>query len=418
MVEFNDTTTTTTQLPSLRIAIDGNEANVVNRVGSNVYACEIIRELELITRTRSDINITVLLAQPALPHLPATRAGWEYLVVSPPKLWTQWALPIHLFWHKADYDVLFCPGHYAPRFSSIPYISSVMDLAFLKYPTDFKKSDQLQLTSWTEYSVKRAQKVVAISEFTKKEVCKIYSKQKNDVLVAYPSVSLESKPNWKHYEKFLRHHQITGPYILTVGTLQPRKNLIRLIEAFENIASEPVTNPALPQPLKKSGSIRTALTGKKPLNHKIKLVIAGKIGWLADEILQKIAQSPYQDQIITTGFVPDNIKVLLYQHAICTAMVSPYEGFGIPALEALTSGGIALTANTSSLPEVVGETGIMVNPLNVGSIANGLLQAVTLSARDRNRLIRAGKQHAHSFSWKNSAEQVLALLEEVVRHHA
>lgn len=416
MVTFlNNASSATALPPSLRIALDGNEANVAHRVGSNVYAGEIIRELELITRTRTDISITVLLAQPALPHLPAARPGWEYLVISPPKLWTQWALPIHLFWRKADYDVLFCPGHYAPRFSSIPYISSVMDLAFLKYPDDFKKSDQLQLSSWTEYSVKRANKVVAISEFTKKEICKIYNKPKDDVLVAYPSVSLEAKPNWKHYERFMRKHQITGPYILSVGTLQPRKNLIRLIEAFENIATEHFTSPALPNPIKKSKSIRTALVGKKSQNSPIKLVIAGKVGWLADEILQKIAQSPFQDRIVLTGFVPDDIKQPLYQQAICTAMISPYEGFGIPALEALSCGGVALVANTSSLPEVVGNAGIMVSPLNVGSIANGLLQAATLSARDRTRLIRTGKQQAATFSWKTSAEHILAALESLAQ---
>jgi glycosyltransferase involved in cell wall biosynthesis len=416
MVDSSNNTSSVTALPpSLRIAVDGNEANVANRVGSNVYASEIIRELELITRTRPDINITVLLAQPGLPHLPIARPGWEYLVVSPPKLWTQWALPIHLFWRKADYDVLFCPGHYAPRFSSVPYINSVMDLAFLKYPDDFKKSDQLQLTSWTEYSVKRANKVVAISEFTKKEVCKTYNKLKDDVLVAYPSVSLDARPNWKQYERFMRKYKVTGPYILTVGTLQPRKNLIRLIEAFENVASEQFTNPALPTPHQKSKSIRTAFVGKKSSNQTLQLVIAGKVGWLADEILQKIAQSPHQDKIVLTGFVPDEIKQPLYQQAVCTAMVSPYEGFGIPALEAISAGGIALVANTSSLPEVVGEAGIMVNPLNVGSIANGLLQAATLSARDRTRLIRTGKQQATTFSWKKSAKYILSALESLAK---
>ncbi len=407
--------------PRLRIAIDGNEANVANRVGSNVFAFEIIQEIERQTRLNTAISLTVLLSQPPLPDMPIARNGFEYLVVSPARLWTQWALPIHLFWRKQDYDVLFTPGHYAPRFSSIPYISSVMDLAFLKFPDDFKKSDQLQLTAWTDYSVKRATKVLAISEFTKKEIVKLYGKPQAEVEVIYPSVALAEKYSYKQFERFLRNHQITGPYILSMGTIQPRKNLIRLIEAFENVAIDLPQNPALPRPLHDMiRPVRRALVGKSKTsanNSPLKLVLAGKVGWLADEIIQKINQSPLKDQIVLAGFVPDELKLPLYQHAVCSTMISPYEGFGIPALEAQVSGGIALVANASSLPEVVGEAGILVNPINTGSIANGLLQALHLNVRERSRLIRLGKQHAKQFSWQVSAQKILAALELIVKQH-
>ncbi len=401
--------------PRLRFAIDGNEANVSNRVGSNVYAFEIVRHLELITRNRPDISSTILLSAPPQEHLPTARVGWEYLVVSPSRLWTQWALPIHIFWHKADYDVLFTPGHYGPRFSSIPYVSSVMDLAFLKFPDDFKMSDLLQLKAWTEYSVKRAATVVAISEFTKKEIVRYYNKSQKDIVVAYPDISLKPKYSFKRFVHFLKAHQITGPYILSVGTIQPRKNLIRLIEAFENIADDITISKSIPQPLLAKKSIRNVLAGKqksKPA-EPLKLVLAGKIGWLAEEILQKINQSPLKDRIIMTGFVPDDLKSPLYEHSVCTAMVSPYEGFGIPALEAMASGGIAMVANTASLPEVVGDAGILVNPNNAGSIANGLLQTLHLTAKERSRLIKLGQLQCSKFSWQQSATAILQILESL-----
>src|SRR5260221_1965330 len=113
----------------LRIAIDGNEANVLQRVGSNAYAYEIICHLEkiLAERKKSDleITVTVLLSTPANDQMPKTRKGWVYTVIGPAPMWTQFALPIYLFLHQKEFDVFYTPGHYAPRVSSVPYISSV-----------------------------------------------------------------------------------------------------------------------------------------------------------------------------------------------------------------------------------------------------------------------------------------------------
>ena len=117
----------------LHSAIDGNEANVESRVGSNVYAFELLQALEEKTRDNPTIAVTVLLSSPAKSFLPVERQGWKYQVVGPQKFWTQWALPLHLFAKRKQYDIFFTPGHYAPRIASIPYVSSVMDTTYLDY---------------------------------------------------------------------------------------------------------------------------------------------------------------------------------------------------------------------------------------------------------------------------------------------
>lgn len=383
---------------TINIAIDGNEANVTNRVGSNAYAFEIIKHLWKLTKREPHITITVLLAGAPLADLPAERPTWRYQVITPKPFWTQWALPLHLFWHKADYDVLFTPGHYAPRISSIPYISSVMDLAFIKYPDDFAKKDLFQLKAWTEYSVQRAAKVVAISDFTKQEIRRVYRRSDSDIIVAPPSVTeLGSRYSKPQFQKYCQKLGITTPYLLYLGTLQPRKNLLKLIEAFEQIA------------------LVNAESSKNAPLSQLKLVLAGKVGWLADEIMQKIAQSPVKDKIILTGFVPSQFKYPLYQNAKAAVMLSPYEGFGIPALEAMAAGTIPVIANSSSLPEVVGKAGITVHPDQVGSIANGLLQAFYLTESERRILKQRAGAQLKKFSWETSAKTILRELEALAQ---
>ncbi|HCC84946.1 MAG TPA: hypothetical protein DEP87_04675 [Candidatus Pacebacteria bacterium] len=376
----------------IRLALDGNEANVKNRVGSNAYAFEIIKALWKLTAREPQISVITLLSTPPIADLPPERTNWHYRVITPKPFWTQWALPLHLFWCRHEYDVLFTPGHYAPRISAIPYISSVMDLAFLKYPDSFAKKDYLQLKAWTEYSVKSAQKVVAISNFTKQEIRRAYHRLDNDIIVAPPSVTeLNSRFNHHQFEKFCQKIGLSEPYFLYLGTLQPRKNLVSLIEAFEQImmGSTSGVNP-------QSATV-----------SDLKLVLAGKIGWLADEIIQKIAVSPVKNQIILTGFISNQLKYPLYSHATAALMLSPYEGFGIPALEAMAAGTLPIVANSSSLPEVVGKAGVLVNPNQVGSIANGLLQAFYMSETERATLKSLGKGRVKKFSWEASAKLIL-----------
>lgn len=362
----------------IRLAIDGNEANVLNRVGSNVYAFEILKELEVLTRPATEKSVfhkvTVLLSAPPVKDLPPAREGWQYQILKPQKFWTQWALPIHLFLHQSRYDVLFTPGHYAPRLSSIPYVSSVMDLAFLEFGHQFQKNDLLQLRHWTEYSVKHARKVIAISEATKQDVIKKYHRQPADVIIAYPSVSMPDKePTSLKKASTLKKLSLKKPFLVYVGTLQPRKNIIRLVEAFESVklglASEKVRS-----------KIKTK---RQNPAEKLQLVIAGKIGWLADDTVQRIKESPFFADIILTGYVSDEVKTILLREAEASLSVGLSEGFGIPALESIQLGTIPIVSNTTSLPEVVGKAGILVTPTNHLSIAEGIRKVLRLTAKDK-----------------------------------
>lgn len=382
-------------MKKISLAIDGNEANVSHRVGSNIYAFEIIKNIEKQCRNLA-IDVTVLLASPQLSDLPKERIGWHYQVVTPKKFWTQWALPIYLYQKQHEYHLFFTPGHYAPRFCPIPYISSVMDLAFLKYPDQFKKSDLIQLKSWTSYSVKKADKILAISHFTKKEIITAYHLESNKIFVAPPALPESETVFKKDSLKLLKKWSINKPYFLYLGTIQPRKNLIRLIKAYE-------------------------LMVKQLIDEEIKkipeLVIAGKIGWLAHEFMNIVKNSPCKDRIILTGFVSEEEKTALLQHALATLHLGLYEGFGIPVLESFHQKTLAIVAKGSSLVEAAGEAAIYVNPYKIESISKALLKVLSLSPKQCQKYLKKADLQLKKFSFKQSAKIIIDEILNVIESY-
>ncbi|MBU0974092.1 glycosyltransferase family 4 protein [Patescibacteria group bacterium] len=386
----------------IHIAIDGREANSKSRVGSNVYAFEILLGLYRLLEKRDDIKVTVLTASKINSDLPLATENWSYKTFGPKKFWTQWALPIHLFQYQTEYDVFFTPGHYAPRISAIPYVSSVMDTAYLEFPNQFKKSDTLKLTKWTKYSVKNAKKVIAISKYTKNEIIKNYHKPQEDIVIAYPAINTTKlRIKAKEVNDFFKKQKITEPYILFVGTLQPRKNLVKLIEAFE-IFSRMKAGRELKR--------KNQLTKNR---SKVKLVLAGKIGWLADDIFKKINSSPLKTKIITTGFVTESEKQILYKYASASCLVGTHEGFGIPPLESLNFGTPAIVSNTTSLPEVVESAGFLVDPNSAQDIANKIWEVYSMPTREKGLFRKKARQQVKKFNWNNSAKIILNVLIDV-----
>jgi glycosyltransferase involved in cell wall biosynthesis len=387
----------------LHLAIDANEANIKNRVGSNVYAFEIIKAIYELSRNNQDLNFTILLSREPVAGLPPQRTGWEYKIIKPARLWTQFAESIYLFLNHKKIDVLFTPGHYAPRCSSVPYVSSVMDLAYLKYPDQFDENDLIQLKHWTKYSVKKADKVIAISEFTKTDIVDHYQKKDEDIVVAYPAIAKINSAAANQVKSFFKEHRIRKPYFLFLGTIQPRKNLIRLVEAYEQLCRR-----LSGQQFKKN----------KKNNSLPQLVLAGKIGWLSDPIMARIKQSSFSQNIILTGYIPSDIKPALYQQAAASLLLGLHEGFGIPPLESLQYGCIPIVSNTTSLPEVVGEAGFQVDPYDIKKISMTMEKALKLSIKDKAIYKRKGKNQLKKFNWRKSAQVILDTIEQVAHEHS
>ncbi|MBI4064977.1 glycosyltransferase family 4 protein [Candidatus Gottesmanbacteria bacterium] len=355
------------------IAIDGYEANVGSRVGIGRYAHEILRHLRAISYSHS---FRVYLPGSPLSDMPMQTDRWTYQVAVPKNLWTFVGLPLVLTLDRPRPDVIFSPTHYIPRWVNIPKVMSIMDVSYLSYPQMFRPGDLHQLVHWTAYSVRHARAILTISEFSKRAIMEAYNVPEKTVIVTYPGFSM---PKTQISPKVPE-----SDYILSVGTLQPRKNFVRLIEAFSQIASK---YPALT------------------------LVIVGKKGWLYEEILAAPQKHGVAQRVKFLDFVADSDLPSLYKNAKVFALPSLYEGFGLPALEAMSYGVTVVVSNVSSLPEIAGEAGIYVDPEDVVSIAKGLTEA--LEGKEKEKRIMAAKAQVAKFTWEKAAKQTLEVLEEV-----
>lgn len=387
------------------IFIDGREANTTQRVGSNTYAFQVISHLYQHWQDRTDIQVTVGLADEPVQDMPELHASWRYQVITPKPLWTQWALPLHLWLHRNTYQVVFSPSHYAPRVSPIPTIITIFDLAFLHFPTQFKKRDLLQLKNWTKYSAKQAKKIITISEYSKKSIVDSYRKKTQDIVVAYPSYDSTTLQNAMEIGELQGEIKVNGvkintPYLLYVGTIQPRKNIDQMIAAFEQIKRQ-------------IGARSLKITPKqyKKLDT-LQFVIAGKTGWLAEPILTRIAQSPFSDDILVTGYIEELTKWQLLSQATATFQLGTHEGFGIPALEALAAGSIVIASNNASLPEVVGDAGILVKPDSSYSLQNALKKSLTLTAKEKAEFRKKAREQVEKFSWQETVHVIAETIEE------
>lgn len=369
------------------VGIDGNEANVSERVGSNLYAYNILQSLY---QNNSNNRFTIYLKSPPLPDLPEANGRWQYCVLKPGKLWTQWRLPLSLYTHFPRPDIFYTPGHYAPRFSPINTVVTVLDLAFIKYPALFLKYQRgtAQLKSWTEYSVKKAAYVFTISQHTQTDVIQTYVIPSEKVGIAYPGIdeTLFKPQNETAIKAVRRHYHLSNPYILHVGTLQPRKNLDRLIQAYEAIPKK---------------------------GQRLEMVLVGAKGWLMDEFLEKIKLSPKKDHIKLLGFVDSKDLPALYAGSVCTVSVGLEEGFGLPPAEALACGATVVAAKTGALTEVVGGAGIMVDPYSVTSIRHGIMTAVNQTQKTQKKRQELGLNQVVKFNWAKTAKIIEAKLYEL-----
>lgn len=393
-------------MSTFSIGVNAYEANVANRVGSNMFAYRLLCELEKQTRVTQtpgspvvpvSVEWAIYLPSPPLSDMPPEREGWKYVVCGPQALWTQWRLPLALFFSSRHHNVFVSLGHFAPRLSPFPSVVCILDLAFLKLPQFFRPQDLYKLRSWTRYSVKHASHVFTISRYSKTDILTEYKVDDALVTVIYPGVDGQEEPvaepnaeltAQKEKEVLDQYGLKAEQYMVSIGTIQPRKNMINAIKAFEILCQTEMRQG-------------TNISGRK-------LVFIGKSGWMTGDFDTALAASPQKDKIIITGYVDEVTKYILLRNAGASILVGFYEGFGIPAIESLRSGVVPIVANAASLPEVVGEFGVLVDPYSPNDIARGLLDTLTdLPGPDKKRKMY---EWAGQFSWVTSATKMLEVL--------
>lgn len=362
------------------IGIDGNEANVPQKVGVSVYTLKLLEHFQKVASPR--LKFIVFLKKAPHVDLPDENEFFAYQVVNGRFLWSQIFLPFALLknrFSKNRIDVFFSPAHYAPRFSPCPTVVTIHDVAYLHFPGEFLRKDLYQLKNWTEYSVHNASRIIAVSKATKKDVMSHYGIDDKSIEVVYNG-----------FEKDIELEQaipptppVKPPYVLYVGTIQPRKNINTLIRAFT------LFNKTHPE---------------------YNLVITGKKGWLFDEIFKEARDLYLNNKIVFTGFVSDEELVYLYQHAFCFVLPSLYEGFGIPLLESMSFGAPAISSYAASLPEVGGEAALYFDPLDQKDLA-GKLEMLHTDKKLRRDLIQKGTERIKQFSWTTCAQNTLRVLE-------
>lgn len=369
------------------IGFDINEANVPQRVGVNQVAYSIF--LHLVKNLPEGDRIIAFGKERPLPDMPPSSEKLTYEIFGAKKAWVLTSLTKRLLFGKPKVDVLFSPSHYSPVLSPVKSVIYLMDMSYELFGTEYFTSyDINQLKRWTPISVKKAKKVLTISEFSKDEIVRLYKTDPNKVAVIYPSFdknSYHGKVPKTQQLSVRKKYGINGSFLLYWGTLQPRKNISRLIEAFSLLKET-----------------------------RLKLVIVGKKGWLYDQILDQSRKLGIENRVIFTGFMAQEDLPALIKAGRGFVLPSLYEGFGMPVIEAQAVGTPVVVSRVSSLPEVAGESAIYIeDPQSVESIRQALEKVVTMSLSERIRIIKAGKENAKRFDWDVSAQKILAILKTI-----
>lgn len=354
------------------IGIDGNEANINSRVGTGQYAYQLLSALQKLDSTNQYL---VYLKNPPLADMPPTNPNWKYVVIKPSKLWTRFALPLNLYFGVRP-QLFFSPSHYTPIFSPIPVISSIMDLGYLHYPQQLTSKDLYQLKLWTKESILKSKYIVTISQFTKDEIVNLYHINPSKIVIAYPGVTT---PKQIPHDSALPKN-----YFLSLGTLKPSKNIPFLIESFFQFAQ------------------------KYP---DYKLIISGKKGWLFNEIFSTVKKYNLENKIIFQDYITENQKWPLIKQARSLIIPSIYEGFGIPAIEAMALGTPVISSNSASLPEIIKDYGILIDPTNKSTLVKAMESIIKPLIWKKYSLL--GLKRAKYFTWEKAAQNLIKVFNQV-----
>ena len=365
----------------LQIAIDASRATAEKPTGTEAYALHLIRALIAVNDSRrAPFQFELYFRDRPADDLFPQSANVAEKIVPMPRLWTHVRFAAEIWRRKPD--ITFVPAHSLPFLFPGTSMVTVHDLGYKHFPDAHPPVQRAYLDATTRYSQARAAIVLADSQATADDLGQIYGTSPNKIRVVYPGVDGTIRPSPAAVAAVRAKYQLPHRYFLFLGTLQPRKNIKRIVEAFK-------------------------LWQRENSDDETDLVLAGGKGWLFDETW--LSGSSH---VRLTGYVDEADKAGLYGGATALVFPSLYEGFGFPALEAMLSGTPVIASNTSSLPELVGDSGLLVNPLDVDDIAAAMSRC---SENDhlRRELIRRGYEQVKRFTWQAAAERVMSAFAEL-----
>ncbi len=288
---------------------------------------------------------------------------------------------------RGGMNLLHCMAYVQPLAKPCPTVITVHDLSFLRFPEYFPRWQRRYLAAFTPYSVRRADAVIAVSQNTKNDLMELMGLESERIAVVYSGVGEGFRPAGEEKSKAFRERKpLQDGYLFFLGTLEPRKNLVRLLEAYSIL---------------------------KQWGVPAKLVLAGPRGWLIGELEEALQRLGLEGEVLIPGFIDQEELPLWYSAAEVFVYPSLYEGFGLPVLEAMACGTPVVAAKAGALPEVVGEAGLTVSPHDVQALAE-TIDRVLRDGQLRQEMVKKGLRRAKQFSWKRTAQETVAVYEKAV----
>lgn len=373
----------------MRICIDVSPV-IRNTAGIGRYAKELVTALIRLD-TGEDIRFFYTDVEGSTPEPPLDVIP-RRILRCPKKVWAAGVLLGSIFRFPmdrlfGDIDIYHATDHLLPTLKKTRSIYTLYDLTFSLNPRT-----HLPLLRWSSdflvpRSLKRCDRIIAISECTKRDAVRLYGIEADKIKVIPLGVSERFRPSTDGEKSAFRERfRLPERYLLYVGTIEPRKNLSMLLEAYRAVVDA---------------------------GANVRLVIAGKKGWLYEDFFRKVRELHLEDEVLIPGFVPEEDLPALYSLADAFVYPSLYEGFGLPVLEAMACGTPVVCSNTSSLPEVAGNAGLLIPPTEPHAWAQALGQ-VTRNTELRAELRDSGLRQAGRFRWEKTARETLEVYRSVI----
>lgn len=372
-----------------RIGLNAHLLNLAGNyrsAGINWYIYHLLKHLD-----PSEFEYRVFLSESrARPDLPALELVVSSFPTRNPLVriaWEQTVLPQLL--RKENIRLFHGMAFAGPLAISVPWVTTIFDLSFIHFPTLFNRANRLYLKWAVGDSARRASRLIAISESTKQDLVRIYRVNPDKVAVIHCGQDEDGtgQDTLDRAAGFRERHHLDRPYVLHVGTIEPRKNIVRLLRAFAEA--------------KRNGR----------LAHM--LVLVGARGWKYTQVDQVIEDEGLAEHVRFAGYVPQDELSLWYRGADLFVYPSLYEGFGLPLLEAMSNQVPVVASNSSSLPEVVGDAALVVSPTDESALAEAIVRALTDQPL-RNQLVERGMRRAKCFSWERAAQETAQVYTDVL----